>query len=307
MILLCGIPSEPPLARVREELERLDAPYIEFNQRRFAEMEMAFGLVDGAVSGWLRVGPDSVRLEDIQAVYSRVMDDAQLPELRNDPPGSPRREACRALHETLVRWYEIVPARVVNRSRPMGSNASKPYQAQLIREHGFAVPETLITNDPELVRAFHARHEKVVYKSMSGVRSVVQLLGGGDLGRLERVRWCPVQFQAFVDGTDVRVHVVGEEVFATGIRTTATDYRYAHRDFGGESELFPMQIDADIAERCVHLSQALGLPFSGIDLRVTPTGEYVCFEVNPSPAFSYFEEHSGQEIARALALYLMSG
>ena len=30
----------------------------------------------------------------------------------------------------------------------MASNGSKPYQTQLIRAHGFAVPETLITNDP---------------------------------------------------------------------------------------------------------------------------------------------------------------
>ena len=68
----------------------------------------------------------------------------------------------------------------------MGSNASKPYQAQLIRAHGFAVPETLITNDPEEVRAFQRQHPRVIYKSISGVRSIVQTLAEEDLARLEQ-------------------------------------------------------------------------------------------------------------------------
>jgi len=115
-----------------------------------------------------------------------------LPELRREPPGSPLRSRVRALHETLMRWYEIAPIRVVNRSAPMGSNFSKPYQAQLITAQGFRTPETLITNDPELVQDFHARHKKIIYKSMSGVRSIVQTMTEEDVERLDRIRWCPI-------------------------------------------------------------------------------------------------------------------
>src|SRR5437899_2630061 len=93
--------------------------------------------------------------------------------------------------------------------------------------HGFEVPDTLITNDPDLVNEFRARYGRIIYKSMSGVRSIVQVFGDDDLKRLQNIRWCPTQFQAFVEGTDVRVHVVGEQVFATGICSEATDYRYA--------------------------------------------------------------------------------
>ena len=49
------------------------------------------------------------------------------------------------------------------------------------------------------------------------------------------------------------------------------------------------------------LAASLGLEFSGIDLRITPDGEAVCFEVNPSPAFSYYEQAAGVPIAAALA------
>ena len=72
-----------------------------------------------------------------------------------------------------MRWCEVTSARVVNRLAAMGSNSSKAYQMQIIAEHGFNVPETLITSDPEAVHEFRRRHRKIVYKSISGVRSIV--------------------------------------------------------------------------------------------------------------------------------------
>ena len=60
----------------------------------------------------------------------------------------------------------------------------------------------------------------------------------------------------------------------------------------------------ELAERCLRLAQALGLAFAGIDLKLTPDKQAYCFEVNPSPAFSYYEAHTGQPIAQAVACYL---
>jgi glutathione synthase/RimK-type ligase-like ATP-grasp enzyme len=304
MILLCGIPSEGPLARVRAELDDLGVPYAIFHQRRFAEMDMGFSISDGGVAGWLRIGRACHRLEDFTGVYTRLMDDGSLPELRDEPHESPRRTACRALHATLARWSEVAPARVLNRAGPMSTNASKPLQAQLIRRHGFAIPDTLITSDPSAVRGFRSRHGRVIYKSISGVRSVVRTLDDDDLDRLDLIRWCPTQFQRHVPGTNVRVHVVGGDVFATRIRSAATDYRYAQREGHEPAELEAMDLDDGLAARCVALAGDLGLPFAGLDLKVAPEAETVCFEVNPSPAFSYYEAHTGQPIARAVARHL---
>jgi glutathione synthase/RimK-type ligase-like ATP-grasp enzyme len=44
---------------------------------------------------------------------------------------------------------------------------------------------------------------------------------------------------------------------------------------------------------------------AGIDLRFTRDGEVYCFEVNPSPVYSYYEARTGQAIASAVAEYLM--
>jgi len=267
-------------------------------------MKMSLEINRGKPSGKLQLNGDSYSVDEFTGVFTRLMDFHHLPELKDAPATSPELNFCRNLFDTLTRWAEIAPARVVNRVAPMGSNFSKPYQAQLIKRYGFEVPETLITNDPELVRAFRARHGRVIYKSISGVRSIVQTLTDDDMTRIDNIRWCPTQFQAFVEGTNVRVHTVGDKVFATAIKTDATDYRYAQRQSGDHAELRPVDLSDDLAEMCVKLAAGLGLAFAGIDLKITPENYVYCFEVNPSPAFSYYESQTGQPISRAVADYL---
>lgn len=304
MILLCGIPSESPLALVGEALDRIGAPYRWFNQRHFERTEMAFELGDAGLAGWLEMAGEGIALESVRGVYSRLMDHGRLPELKDEPPDSPLTRHCNALHDTLVRWTEISSARVVNRIAAMGSNSSKPYQAQLIREHGFEIPASLITTDPHAVLAFREQHGRIIYKSISGVRSIVQTFDEKDLARLASVRWCPTQFQAYVPGTDVRVHVVGQRVFATRIESEAVDYRYAKSQVGEAARLTATELGDELSQRCVDLTHALGLAFSGIDLRLTPDGRVFCFEVNPCPGYSYFEANSGQPISMAVANHL---
>lgn len=303
MILLCGIPSEPSISMVRDQLDKLDVPHLMFNQRHFSDTELEFEITGGRVTGLMQLKGRIHRLEDILGVYTRLMDPRHLPELRDEPSDSPKRRHCHALHYALMRWYEIAPVRVVSRIGPLGSNFSKPYQAQLIRKHGFLIPDTLITNDPDLVHEFRKQHKQLIYKSISCIRSIVQTLQEEDLERLDHIRWCPTQFQEFVEGTNVRVHVVGTEVFATSISSNATDYRYAYQR-GERTELESIELSRELAERCVKLSHELELAVSGIDLIITPDNQVFCFEVNPSPAFSYYEENTGQPIANAIARYL---
>jgi glutathione synthase/RimK-type ligase-like ATP-grasp enzyme len=304
MILLCGIPTESPMVLVKEALESNGTRHVVLNQRKYSSMKMSLEIRRGKPSGKLQLNGDSYSIDEFTGVFTRLMDFHHLPELQDAPANSPELNFCRNLFDTLTRWAEIAPARVVNRIAPMGSNFSKPYQAQLIRRYGFEVPETLVTNDPELVRAFRARHGRVIYKSISGVRSIVQSLTDDDMTRIDSIRWCPTQFQAFVDGTNVRVHTVGDKVFATAIKTDATDYRYAHRQSGDYADLRPVELSDDLSEKCVKLAAGLGLAFAGIDLKITPEGYVYCFEVNPSPAFSYYESQTGQPISRAVAEYL---
>src|SRR5208337_973771 len=98
-----------------------------------------------------------------------------------------------------------------------------------------------------------------------------------------------------------RAHVVGNDVCTCEILCEADDYRYPG---DREVDYKAYQLPADLEDRCRRMSAAMRLPVSGIDLRRTPDGEWVCFEVNPSPGFSPFEEATGQPIARLIARLL---
>ncbi len=115
-----------------------------------------------------------------------------------------------------------------------------------------------------------------------------------------------MQLQQWIDGTDVRVHVVGERWFATTIASDATDYRYAGAS-GRPAELTAYELPDMLGRQLVAVTSAMGLLVSGVDLRRTPSGEWYCFEVNPSPGFTYYEANTGQPIAAAIADVLTCG
>lgn len=306
MILFCGIPSEPPIALAVEAARACGIPYVMFNQRESCSSDAVLHLKKGRASGFLWSGEKQWPLEEFTGVYTRLMEARFIPE--HQPRG--RRPAelhalqkCTFLAELLDEWIEIASCRIVNRTSSTLSNVSKPYQSQLIRRVGLRIPLTLVTNQPEEAIRFWHECGRVVFKSISSVRSIVQEFHPAMPGGLEKIRALPVQFQAYIPGVNIRVHVIGARLFATQIETEAIDYRYAQ---GGGLELRaePFDLPAPIQCQCLSLARDLGLAFCGIDLKRTPSGDYYCFEANPSPAYSYFEELSGQPIAQALVEYL---
>jgi len=304
MILLWGAAQDRPFAQVREALERRGATVFVLDQMDAprAQVELRVG---ADVAGELRVGEARCDLAAISATYLRCYDARTL----DFGPDAADRESARRraldVEDVLAGWLEVTPAFVVNPSTAMASNGSKPYQLALIRKAGFATPDTLVSTDPAAVKKFHKRHREIIYKSISGVRSIVSRFTAEHAERLGDLRWCPTQFQQYIPGRDFRVHTVGEEVFACEIISEADDYRYGARQ-GLGAELRAATLPADCAERCRALARALGLVVAGIDLRRTPAGEWFCFEVNPSPAFSYYESATGQPIAEAVAGLLMA-
>ena len=43
------------------------------------------------------------------------------------------------------------------------------------------------------------------------------------------------------------------------------------------------------------------MALTGVDLRRDLDGEWWCFEVNPSPGFTFYQTHTGQPIGHAVA------
>lgn len=305
MILLWGLPSDEPLRMVEEALLRARAPVAFLDQRAVLDTEIEL-TIGAHIGGCLRVGDQRIDLAAVTAIYLRPYETRRMPAVAQAGGGSVEEGYAASVEDVLVSWVETAPALVLNRPTAMATNTSKPYQVALIREDGFAVPDTLVTSDREAVLDFRDKHGAIIYKSISGARSIVSRLGCEQMARLEDLRWCPTQFQQYVAGTDHRVHVVGEEVFACEILSAADDFRYAAQQ-GAVTEMRACELSEECAARCRNLAARLGLSFAGIDLRLSPAGEWYCFEVNPCPGFSYFQNATGQRIDEAVACLLMAG
>jgi glutathione synthase/RimK-type ligase-like ATP-grasp enzyme len=289
MILVWGVPRDSPIAAVSGALTRMGADVALFDQFDSPQAALTF---DGT-GGTLELPGRTIPLESISGVYLRPYESSRITGGDAD------------LDRALLGWSEVTPALVLNRPSAMASNQSKPYQSALIHAQGFQVPDTLITTDAQALEQFWEKHGEIIYKSMSGVRSIVTRMTPAHRGRMANLVTCPTQFQQWIDGTDVRVHVAGGEVFASRVASQSIDYRYPQGKEDGPV-IEAVDLPHEIRERCIRLSAALSLPLAGIDLRHTPDGEWFCFEVNPSPGFTYYEEATGQPIADAVARLLLA-
>ena len=297
MIIVCGVKSEQPIALLLSALRRKGVDYLLINQSDlFRSIRLRWKLSQDGISGKIKVGPEVVDVKEIRSVYQRFMSIDQIPV----PPNKPEYIGhTRSVLLSLIDLFDIIPARIVNRRRSMMSNNSKPYQSILIRKAGFSIPDTLITNVPDEANDYVDKHTHVIYKSISAIRSTVKKVDNEDKERFKNLVFLPTQFQKMISGDNVRVHVVGDKVFATKINTTVIDYRYAHiENENPEFEVY--QLSPQLEKMCVDLTENLGLLFSGIDLIITNKETY-CLEVNTSPAYSYYQQRTGQPISEALA------
>ena len=187
----------------------------------------------------------------------------------------------------------------------------KLYQLQVARMVGLNVPETLITNDPEEARDFwETREHKMIYKAFLGTEQAwreTRLLRPEEMALIGNVRYAPVIFQEFIPAVrDLRVTVVGREIFTAEIDSTQAAYPFDVRmDMTVPCE--PHTLPEDVCAGLLALMDRLGLEYGAIDMRLTPEGRYVFLEINPAGQYLYIEKLTDLPISHALARHLAEG
>lgn len=301
MVLLSGIPGESPLEFIADELEKLNINFQIFSQRKMENLFIYYEINNGKMEGEISLGNKSYLLSEITGVYNRTFDFSQTPEYKNlDKHGFKFNEFLEVMN-TFNNWLINTDARVLNQNLPMASNSSKLYQMLIIKEVGLQIPDSLVSNNIDSVLKYQKKNTEIIYKSASGVRSIVKKFN--DSNNINLIENCPPLFQECLVGINYRVHIVGDKIFPTKINSEAVDYRYARKD-NQKVILEEVNLPQEIENSCFELSRKLNLPLAGIDLMHTLNDEWFCFEVNPSPAFSYYENNTGQPIAEAIAKYL---
>jgi glutathione synthase/RimK-type ligase-like ATP-grasp enzyme len=185
----------------------------------------------------------------------------------------------------------------------------KPYQWEVARAVGLRLPRTLVTNQPEAAREFirEVGVGRAIFKaflaSLEAWRET-RLVEQEDVEKLDLVRYAPVIFQEYVEGVDLRITVVGDQVFAAEIDARKTSYPVDMRMVIGEADLRAVTLPAKAQKALLKLQRRLGLSYGAIDVRRTPDGEYIFLEVNPAGQWLFVEQRTGLPISQAVADYL---
>lgn len=251
---------------------------------------------------------------DVGSVWYRRPLFALDPELSGD-------EALYAQAETreaLLGLFRLTEAFWVNRPDALRVAESKPLQLKLAQQLGFRVPRTLITNNPGKFREFYDDcRGQVIFKVLvqgplgasQGMGVYTTLVRPQHLQNLEAIRRVPCLFQEHIPkALDLRVTVIGEQVFPVEIhsqdqRESQIDWRKGDAcDLKHARHRFPAKVE----KQCLALVKNFNLEFGAIDLILTPQGEYVFLEINPSGQFAWIETLTKLPLVDTLADLLLS-
>ena len=217
------------------ELHRRKAEFVRFNTE---DWPTAVGLswrADG--SGELRFATRTVSANDVGSVWYRR---PVAPVMAAELDAERARWATAEAGEAMNGFWLTLDAMWVNPPLAEAAASSKPEQLRRAQRHGLAVPETLITNDGDEAQEF-AQGLPTICKPLSpgavvadGVERsfFTRLLSADDVQALaEQLGQEPYLLQHSIPKQyDIRVTVIGEEVFPVAIHSqvsaeTETDWR----------------------------------------------------------------------------------
>lgn len=185
----------------------------------------------------------------------------------------------------------------------------KPLQWTVARALGLRVPRTLVTTQPEAAQAFvqELGLGRVVFKAfLASIEEwrETRLVEAEDVQRLALLRYAPVIFQEYIPGVDLRITVVGRQVFAAEIDARHSSYPVDMRMVIGEGQVQAVDLPAALQDKLLALQDRLGLVYGAIDMRRSEDGEYHFLEVNPAGQWLFVEERTGLPISQAHATLL---
>lgn len=312
MLLVTSAPGDEQVRRLCAALEARAAGVVLFDPATFPEparLSVAFSGRERRRT--LTLPGREVDLDGIAAVWWQrprpPAAPAVVPAEQAEWAGRQARAALDGLWDGLDALWVPGPRRVAEAAD------GKQRQLETAQRLGLRVPRTLVTNDPQRALDFYeACHGRLVSKALrsggavrGGEKQLVytHVVRRRDLHQLASVGRAPVVFQELLPKRlELRVSVVGERAFSAAVDSQASPF--GREDVRRADEVLPCRAHAAPAEveaACVRLVQALGLTFGAIDLVVTPEGEHVFLEVNPSGQWAWVEDRAGLPITAALA------
>lgn len=265
--------------------------------------------------GELKTARGHFDLTDIRSVWYRHPGPPTVPQgLTADE----RRFTDAEARSTLTGVFQVFDWFWVNHPDKVRIASSKMLQLKVAAELGFSIPKTCITNDADTARSFlNACGGSMVYKPFNsslftsdGKVCYTTPILASDLDHIDLIKKTPGIFQENVEKCiELRITVIGRNVFATEIHSqeldkAKQDWREANPD---ELRHIPHELPETVEQSCLKLLARFGLVYGAIDMILTPEGEYVFLENNPSGQFGWIEGITGKPLTATLARLLIAG
>ncbi|WP_431999642.1 ATP-grasp ribosomal peptide maturase [Streptomyces sioyaensis] len=300
---------DPAADLVVDELTLRRVPVMRFDMGGFPQTMSLSG--EHTAAPWTGVLADeyrSVRLEEVRAVYYRR---PRLPavseELREPHRTWANEQALAGLLGTLY----ALPVSWINRPDVDGIASHKPVQLPVAAAQGLRTPRSLITTDPEAARKFCQE---------VGGPVICKPLMGGPLkypdGRRTGVPTTLIDPDTIDDSVsltahlfqervpkshEVRLTVVGTDMFAAEIHAGSDTARVDWRSDYDALTYDVCNVPDDARAGVLGWLEHFRLSFGAFDFAVTPSGDWVMFECNPSGEWSWIQNKTGLPIAAHLA------
>jgi hypothetical protein len=182
---------------------------------------------------------------------------------------------------------------------------NKLVQLRAAARAGLRIPATLVSQDPERIRSFCARHPGAIIKPVTTSREVglartatvsQELLGQDDVLALT-----PAIYQECIQGErHLRISVFGGRCDAALIEARELDWR-----FDLNVPFRPYPLDRHLEQRLCATLRELGLVMGIFDVKLTDEGEPVFLEVNSQGQFLFIEGLCGIPLADRFAAFLV--
>ncbi len=254
---------------------------------------------------------ETIRIEEINtAWYLRA--DSPIPK-----KSASELEARFARNESISALdsiFSIVPCSWINRKETIKFLENKKlYQLMVAQRCGLKIPTTIVGNNEEEVIKFALAKNILLLKTLgytclSSTKNYFiysQIFSSNELiTRRKSIRQCPIFSQEYIEKLyEYRVMVIGSKILACRIDSQAsekTKIDWRHYDFD-KVEHLQVSLPIEIEEKLFAFMKMSDLKYGAIDLILTPNGDFVFLEVNPSGQWGWL-----YDIARLPVPYTVS-
>ncbi|HEY5808110.1 MAG TPA: hypothetical protein VIT67_09100 [Povalibacter sp.] len=318
MILIVTAPEDATANKVESMLRARGAQVLRFDSADFpANANITIGYRPGIPKYTFRVRGEVYRFDTLEAVWFRKPGSVQASAAITDE--EVRHVMEQDASEFLASVWDSLDCRVLP-GKPSAMKVGQRKASQLGRAQqlGFELAPTIVSNDPqEFLDLYRAESGRLISK-INGALQLRSRMGSEfmrytnpvskrDVMRAQSIAHGPLVLQAYVPKQmEIRVTVVGEQVFAAEIHsqtTNRTKLDWRRYDLGATPH-HPHNLPAVVAQRCVDLVKVSDLTYGTIDLILTPDGRYVFLELNSAGEYGWIEQLSGLPISEAIADFL---